>query len=236
LPGRGSELATSCDLVYVAEDARIGYPPTRLMSPPDNQFHPWLLGMRTAMEMFLTGDAITGAEAAAKGFANRAFPAAELEKAVLEIAERVALVPTELQQINKRARPSRDGDHGAARRDPVRHRDAGPRLHYRAEPCVSSPVQAATGAASRDLLSQRDAPFSGLSGAREPGRRSTIQVTSDDSEEYVEVAKTSVREKVRATDGLLSPVPVLRARAGLLDRDRVDDPLDGASRGARVRA
>src|SRR5215813_9281787 len=46
----GSELATSCDLVYVAEDARIGYPPTRLMSPPDNQFHPWLLGMRTAMD------------------------------------------------------------------------------------------------------------------------------------------------------------------------------------------
>src|SRR5262249_14226485 len=38
----GSELATSCDLVYVAEDAHIGYPPTRLMSPPDNQFHPWL--------------------------------------------------------------------------------------------------------------------------------------------------------------------------------------------------
>ncbi len=55
----GSELAACCDLVYVAEDARIGYPPTRLMSPPDNQFHPLLMGMRTAMEMFLTGDAIT---------------------------------------------------------------------------------------------------------------------------------------------------------------------------------
>src|SRR5262245_41102077 len=94
----GSELATACDLVYVAEDAQIGYPPTRLMSPPDNQFHPWLLGMRTAMEMFLTGDAITGAEAAARGFANRAFPAAELDAAVLGIAERIALIPTELQQ------------------------------------------------------------------------------------------------------------------------------------------
>ena len=99
----GSELATACDLVYVAEDAKIGYPPTRLMSPPDNQFHPWLLGMRTAMEMFLTGDAISGAEAAAKGFANRAFPAADLETAVLGVAGRVALIPTELQQINKRS-------------------------------------------------------------------------------------------------------------------------------------
>ena len=99
----GSELAACCDLVYVAEDAQIGYPPTRLMSPPDNQFHPWLMGMRTAMEMLLTGDAISGTEAAAKGFANRAVPAAELEATVLAIAERFALVPTELSQINKRA-------------------------------------------------------------------------------------------------------------------------------------
>jgi enoyl-CoA hydratase len=99
----GSELAACCDLVYVAEDARIGYPPTRLMSPPDNQFHPWLMGMRTAMEMFLTGDAITGAEAAARGFANRAVAAAELERIVLGVAERIALVPTELTQINKRS-------------------------------------------------------------------------------------------------------------------------------------
>ncbi len=99
----GSELAACCDLVYVAEDAQIGYPPTRLMSPPDNQFHPWLVGMRRAMEMYLTGDSISGAEAAREGFANRAWPAAELEARVLEMAQRVALTPPELQQINKRA-------------------------------------------------------------------------------------------------------------------------------------
>src|SRR5215475_3600465 len=99
----GSELATSCDLVYVAEDAQIGYPPVRLMSPPDMQYHPWLVGMRNAMELMLTGDAISGSEAARMGFANRAFPAAELEARVLEIAERVAKIPTDLQQINKRS-------------------------------------------------------------------------------------------------------------------------------------
>ena len=59
----GSELATACDLVYVAEDAQIGYPPVRMMSPPDNQFHAWLCGLRPAMEMMLTGDAISGVEA-----------------------------------------------------------------------------------------------------------------------------------------------------------------------------
>lgn len=99
----GSELATACDLVYVAEDAQIGYPPVRLMSPPDMQFHPWLMGLRNAMELMLTGDAISGTEAARAGFANRAYPAAELETRVLEIAERVAKIPTDLQQLNKRS-------------------------------------------------------------------------------------------------------------------------------------
>lgn len=99
----GSELATACDLVYVAEDAQIGYPPVRSMSPPDNQFHPWLCGMRPAMEMMLTGDAMDGAEAVRVGFANRAFPAERLDEEVLAIAERVAKIPTDVQQMNKRS-------------------------------------------------------------------------------------------------------------------------------------
>jgi len=99
----GSELAAACDLVYAAEDAQIGYPPVRLMSPPDMQFHPWLAGMRNAMELMLTGDSVSGSEAVRMGLANRAFPAAELEAAVLGVAERVAKIPTDLQQLNKRS-------------------------------------------------------------------------------------------------------------------------------------
>jgi enoyl-CoA hydratase len=154
----GSELATSCDLVYVAEDAQIGYPPTRLMSPPDNQFHPWLLGMRTAMEMFLTGDAISGAEAAAKGFANRAFPAAELDDRVLAIAERVALIPSELQQINKRSVHRAMEIMGM--RAAIR---AGTELQALAFTTESSRAYRAQfkrdGGSVRRVLSQRDAPF-----------------------------------------------------------------------------
>jgi enoyl-CoA hydratase len=99
----GSELATACDLVYVAEDSKIGYPVVRLVSPPDMQFFPWLVGMRQAMELMLTGDSIDGRRAVEIGFANRAFPAAELDVRVLEIAERVAKVPSDLQQLNKRS-------------------------------------------------------------------------------------------------------------------------------------
>jgi enoyl-CoA hydratase len=98
----GSELAFACDLVYIAEDAQVGYPPVRTMSPPDNQFYPWLMGMRAGMEMMLTGDSISGVEAVRLGFANRAHPVDELEAAVLAMAERIAKVDPELAQLNKR--------------------------------------------------------------------------------------------------------------------------------------
>jgi enoyl-CoA hydratase len=98
----GTELATACDLVYVAEDAQIGYPPVRIMSSPDMAWHAWLLGMRRAMEAMLTGDSMTGTEAVAAGFANRAFPADQLGDEVLAIAARVAKVPPDLQALNKR--------------------------------------------------------------------------------------------------------------------------------------
>ncbi|MDX1648656.1 MAG: enoyl-CoA hydratase-related protein [Myxococcota bacterium] len=99
----GSELMAACDLAYVGESARIGYPPVRLMSPPDTQFHPWMAGMRAAMELMLTGDAVDGHEAVRIGLANRCFPDEELEARVLEVAERVARIPGDLQQLNKRS-------------------------------------------------------------------------------------------------------------------------------------
>jgi enoyl-CoA hydratase len=97
----GSELATGCDLVYVAEDAKIGYPAVRF-GTPDMQYHAWLFGMRGGMESMLTGDSFSGVEAAQLGWANRAYPEAELEEQVLAIASRIAQIPTDLVQINKR--------------------------------------------------------------------------------------------------------------------------------------
>lgn len=97
----GSELATCCDLVYVAEDAMIGYPAVRF-GVADMHFHPWTLGMRTAMEMMLTGDAISGVQAAEGGWANRAFPADRLDDEVLAVAARIAQIPQQLAQLNKR--------------------------------------------------------------------------------------------------------------------------------------
>ena len=97
----GSELATCCDLVYMADDAQMGYPAVRF-GVPDNHFHAWFVGMRKAMEMMVTGDSISGVEAARLGWANASYPAAELEERVLEVAQRITGVPPELVQLNKR--------------------------------------------------------------------------------------------------------------------------------------
>jgi enoyl-CoA hydratase len=67
------------------------------------QFHPWLVGMRKGMEMLLTGDSLSGVECAARGWATDSFPEDELEQRVLEIAGRIALLPADIVQLNKRA-------------------------------------------------------------------------------------------------------------------------------------
>ncbi len=97
----GSELASGCDLVYVAEDAQIGYPAVRF-GVPDMHFHPWLMGMRKAMEAMLTGDSMSGLEAVDVGWANAAFPVERLDDEVVRIASRIAQLPPDVVQINKR--------------------------------------------------------------------------------------------------------------------------------------
>ena len=122
-----TELAQACDLVYVADDARIAYPIVRVASPPDWQYHMPLLGVRRAMEIMLTGEDMTGAEAAAVGWANRAFPASTLEEEVLDdrgAHRRGGERPGPDQQA-ARTPPSRD--HGRARRDSSGRRVPGPR-------------------------------------------------------------------------------------------------------------
>jgi enoyl-CoA hydratase len=97
----GSELATGCDLVYIAEDAQMGYPAVRF-GVPDMHFHAWLVGMRKAMEMMVTGDSISGVEAVELGWANRAFPVDELDDRVVELATKIAKMPADIVQLNKR--------------------------------------------------------------------------------------------------------------------------------------
>ena len=67
------------------------------------QWQPWMLGFREGMYYMLTGDNMSGTRAAELGFANEAVPAAELDAKVLDVAARVAIVPSDLQMVNKRS-------------------------------------------------------------------------------------------------------------------------------------
>ena len=84
-----TELATGCDLVYVAEDAQIGYPAVRF-GTPDMQYHAWLMGMRNAMEAMLTGRIIDAAEADRIGLVSRVVDDDSLVDSALDTAAQIA--------------------------------------------------------------------------------------------------------------------------------------------------
>ncbi len=89
----GSDIALCCDLLVMANDARIGYMPTRVWGCPTTAMWTHRLGPTRAKQLMFTGDVISGAQAAEWGLANMAVPADELEVATLRLAERIAGVP-----------------------------------------------------------------------------------------------------------------------------------------------
>lgn len=98
----GTELASMCDLMFVADDAIIGYPPVRAMTSVDILYHPWHMHQRKVRELLYTGDSVTGSEAVALGWANRAYPIHELAEATEAFAERIANIDSALLQMTKR--------------------------------------------------------------------------------------------------------------------------------------
>ena len=89
----GSDIALCCDLLVMAEDARIGYMPTRVWGCPTTAMWTYRLGPMRAKQLMFTGDVIDGRTAAAWGLANEAVPADRLDDAVRRLAERIAGVP-----------------------------------------------------------------------------------------------------------------------------------------------
>jgi enoyl-CoA hydratase len=89
----GSDIALSCDLVVMAEDARIGYMPARIWGCPTTAMWVYRIGAERAKRMLLTGDTIDGVQAKEWGLVIDAVPEPELDDAVEALAERMAGVP-----------------------------------------------------------------------------------------------------------------------------------------------
>jgi enoyl-CoA hydratase len=89
----GTDMALCSDLLVIAEDAKIGYPPARVWGSPTTAIWASRLGPMRAKRLLLTGDSLTGAEAAEWGLATEAAPAAQLDERFERLLERVARMP-----------------------------------------------------------------------------------------------------------------------------------------------
>jgi enoyl-CoA hydratase len=92
----GLMLAWACDLIVAAEGTTFAdVVGTRLgMCGLEYFGHPWEFGPRKAKELLLTGDSIDAEEAYRLGMVSKIFPADQLQDSALELARRVAQVPT----------------------------------------------------------------------------------------------------------------------------------------------
>jgi enoyl-CoA hydratase len=97
----GSDIALCCDLVVMAEEAVIGYPPARVWGCPTTAMWVYRLGAERAKRMLLTGDLVDGREAARLGLVLEAVPRSELDARVAAIAGRIAAVPKNQLMMQK---------------------------------------------------------------------------------------------------------------------------------------
>ncbi|MGH8924782.1 MAG: crotonase/enoyl-CoA hydratase family protein [Acidimicrobiia bacterium] len=97
----GSDIALACDLVVMAEDARIGYPPARVWGCPTTAMWVYRVGAEQAKRMLFTGDLIDGREATRIGLILQAVPEPELDAAVAALADRIAGVPRNQLMMHK---------------------------------------------------------------------------------------------------------------------------------------
>lgn len=98
----GTDLVLLADIIIAADDAIIGFPPVRAMGVPPA--HMWLyhVGPQWAKRMLLTGDSISGADAAEIGLVLQAVPYDQLDEAVEYLADRMAMIDSDLLSASKR--------------------------------------------------------------------------------------------------------------------------------------
>jgi enoyl-CoA hydratase len=89
----GTDMALCSDLLVIAEDAKIGYPPARAWGSPTTALWAHRIGAQRAKRLLFTGDSLSGREAVEWGLAIEAPPAEELEERTEILVARIARVP-----------------------------------------------------------------------------------------------------------------------------------------------
>jgi enoyl-CoA hydratase len=97
----GTDLALCADLLVIARDAKIGYPPARMWGSPTTSMWAYRLGPQRAKRLLFTGDSLSGAEALEWGLAIEAPAPEELEDRTEVLVSRIARSPVNQLQMMK---------------------------------------------------------------------------------------------------------------------------------------
>jgi enoyl-CoA hydratase len=97
----GTDMALCSDLLVIAADAKIGYPPARVWGSPTTSMWAYRLGPQRAKRLLFTGDSLSGAEALDWGLAIEAPAPAQLDERAEALALRIAQVPLNQLQMMK---------------------------------------------------------------------------------------------------------------------------------------
>jgi enoyl-CoA hydratase len=89
----GTDMALCSDLLVVDEEAKIGYPPTRVWGVPTSALWAFRIGSARAKRLLFTGDSIDGRTALEWGLASEAAPLDQLDKCFEDLLGRIARVP-----------------------------------------------------------------------------------------------------------------------------------------------
>ena len=99
--GQGIEIAGMCDFTIAAEDAKFGEIQIRHGFPPPMLVTPFLVGLKHAKELMMTGDLFDAEVALRMGFVNRVVPVDHLDEATRAFAMRLASLPQTTLALNK---------------------------------------------------------------------------------------------------------------------------------------
>jgi len=89
----GTDMALCSDLLVIADDAKIGYPPARVWGSPTTSLWAHRIGAQRAKRLLFTGDSLSGAEALEWGLAIEAPAADQLDERAEALAARIAQMP-----------------------------------------------------------------------------------------------------------------------------------------------
>ncbi len=99
--GGATDMVLCCDQLFMAEDAFIGYAPSRVYGTPTTMIWVYRLGLEHAKQFLLTGEAIDAQTAHRIGLVSHVYPADELPGQVEACAERFKHIPGNQLALNK---------------------------------------------------------------------------------------------------------------------------------------